>query len=208
MPSAPAIIFIPATGGSPPAAPGGVFQPVSGIAPAIWVHGFLTDGGELVDFPPMPASDIEDGHQNYLAGLFSCIWYVEGEVPIWNLTASSDDFSAQWTSVEDVPFPWLVTEWTPVGDATGTPEILPIPDAPLGIFEPSGGGGAPEEPPSIFAPTGGGGSPGAPGSIFAPPDGGGYIIGPPPIFGMPATLLLGGATLKLGDDTIVFTPPN
>jgi hypothetical protein len=183
MPAAPPAIFIPPSAGSPPDAPGAVFQPGVGIAPAIWVRGFLADGGELVTFPPMPATDIEDGHQNYLAGLFSCVWYVEGEVPVWNLTAYSDDFSAQWTSVEDVPFPWLVSEWTPVGDATGTPEILPIPEPPLAIFDPIDGG-SPGAPAGIYQPPIDGGSPGAPAEIFEPMRTASGILPPPfAIFG-------------------------
>lgn len=90
-----------------------------GLRPqTITVTGTLTDGTDPVVFPSLAYSTQQDSRPLYVSGDYS----VESNSSEWQIIwAGAGD--AEWTSSEDVPFPHLVTTWTPSSPATGTPVV-------------------------------------------------------------------------------------
>lgn len=101
---------------------GNAIQVTSGDKYVMRVTGSLTNGTSPVTFPDLPAVTTVNGRPYYYklgAEEHEIVWTGTE----WHLI----DFTAgaEWRSSQNVAFPDLVTSWTPVSPATGTPTVAP-----------------------------------------------------------------------------------
>jgi hypothetical protein len=103
---------------------------VSGDKRVVQVGGTLTDGVNPVVFPLLSELTIEGGDLFWEIGSSEDLpYFVVSGTPFgsWFIGAITETGSAEWSSADEVATPDLVTTWTPVAPATGTPTVTAAP---------------------------------------------------------------------------------
>lgn len=112
--------------------PHGVTKEQIGAAPdyprAIAVTGTLADGNEdPVVFPVMPVVSENHGYPSFSISGYTVesviLDYIDGSYEFQGWIASIPDSAARWESSTDTKDPTVISNWTPLGGATGTPVV-------------------------------------------------------------------------------------